>query len=92
MRMPWSVVLGIFKGLLLVVCASATAGSLTVRLAAAWFFGARLLEDPTFAHNLWLVPVRDLLSAGLWLRSFFGHAVLWRGRRLTVGAGSRIVA
>jgi ceramide glucosyltransferase len=66
--------------------------SLAVRLAAAWFFGARLLDDRTFARNLWLVPLRDLLSTGLWLRSFFGHTVLWRGRRLTVGAGSRIVA
>jgi ceramide glucosyltransferase len=90
---------GTLAGLLLVLVTggsplgwSVAAGSLAVRLAAAWFFGARLLEDPAFARNLWLVPFRDLLSAGLWLRSFFGHTVLWRGRRLTVGAGSRIVA
>ena len=71
---------------------SVAAGALAVRLAAAWFFGARLLGDRTFLRSLWLVPLRDLISAGLWVRSFFGHTVLWRGRRLTVGTGSRIVA
>jgi hypothetical protein len=40
---------------------------------------------------LWLVPLRDLVATGLWVRSFFGDTVVWRGRRLRVGAGGRIL-
>jgi ceramide glucosyltransferase len=71
---------------------SVAAGVLAVRLAVAAFFASRLLGDRTIAHSLWLVPARDLLSSALWASGFFGNTVIWRGRHLKVGAGSRIVA
>jgi ceramide glucosyltransferase len=40
---------------------------------------------------LWLVPLRDLLGTMLWLKTFFGSTVVWRGRRFRVGAGGRIL-
>jgi ceramide glucosyltransferase len=35
---------------------------------------------------LWLLPVRDTISVGVFLASFFGQKVAWRGTRFEVGA------
>jgi ceramide glucosyltransferase len=35
----------------------------------------------------WLLPVRDVLSFGLFIASLFGRRVEWRGTRLRVGKG-----
>jgi hypothetical protein len=40
---------------------------------------------------LWLAPLKDLLGAALWLFAFLGNQVEWRGERLTVRRGGRIV-
>jgi len=37
------------------------------------------------------VPFRDLLGTILWLKTFFGSTVEWRGRKFRVGAGGRIL-
>lgn len=71
---------------------SVAAGTLAVRLAVAGFLAARCLEDRLILKDLWLVPIRDLVATALWLGSFFGSTVVWRGRRLRVGAGGRILA
>jgi len=71
---------------------SVVAAFLAVRMASAAYLGLACLQDRTILRDLWLVPIRDLMAAGLWIRSFFGHTVVWRGRRLRVGAGGRILA
>jgi ceramide glucosyltransferase len=71
---------------------SVALSAVVVRLSVAWFLATRLLRDRTIARDLWLIPIRDLLSTALWLGSFFGSTVVWRGRRLRVGAGGRILA
>jgi ceramide glucosyltransferase len=68
------------------------AGTLAVRLGSAAFLAVGCLRDPSILRDLWLVPLRDLVATGLWIRSFFGDTVVWRGRRLRVGAGGRILA
>jgi ceramide glucosyltransferase len=68
------------------------AGTLGVRLGAAAFLGLACLDDPAILRDLWLVPLRDLIATALWIRSFFGDTVVWRGRRLRVTAGGRILA
>jgi hypothetical protein len=30
----------------------------------------------------WLVPVKDLLQAAIWLGAFIGNTVEWRGQRM----------
>ncbi|HYB53956.1 MAG TPA: bacteriohopanetetrol glucosamine biosynthesis glycosyltransferase HpnI [Thermoanaerobaculia bacterium] len=90
---------GTAAGLLLVL---ATGGSLLgwsvalaalgVRISAAGFLAVRCLRDRSILRELWLVPIRDLLATGLWVASFFGSTVVWRGQRLRVGAGGRILA
>lgn len=62
-----------------------------IRLGAGWFLAERCLLDRSIRRLLWLVPIRDLLGTLLWLTSFFGDTVVWRGRRFRIGAGGRIL-
>ncbi|MGE5278858.1 MAG: bacteriohopanetetrol glucosamine biosynthesis glycosyltransferase HpnI [Acidobacteriota bacterium] len=71
---------------------SVLAATLIIRIGVAWLLAVRCLEDRSIARDLWLVPIRDLLSTALWVGSFFGSSVVWRGRRLRLGAGGRILA
>lgn len=48
------------------------------------------LQDYTLAHWFWLVPVRDLLTFGVWLASFFGNHVHWRGTKYRVLPGGKL--
>jgi ceramide glucosyltransferase len=51
---------------------------------------SRLL--PMDARLLWLVPLRDLLSFGVYLAGLVGERVEWRGRRLRVASNGAIAA
>jgi ceramide glucosyltransferase len=39
---------------------------------------------------LWLLPIRDCISFGLFIATFFGQSVDWRGVRLTVARDGRV--
>jgi ceramide glucosyltransferase len=66
-----------------------TALGLTVllRLAVALTVGKSVLHDSTVVKNLWLLPLRDLVAVGIWLASFAGHTVTWRGDRFRLKKG-----
>ena len=38
----------------------------------------------------WLLPLEDLLAFTLWLGSWVGQHVLWRGVRFRLGKGGRL--
>jgi len=42
------------------------------------------LQAPKLYRWLWALPLRDLLSFGVWLMGCFGNQVYWRGRRLRI--------
>ncbi len=42
-------------------------------------------------HPYWLIPVRDILSFGIYLASFFGSAVNWRGFRYRVMSDGTLI-
>lgn len=42
-------------------------------------------------HPYWLVPARDLLSACVFVASFFGRAVSWRGHRYEVARSGALL-
>lgn len=52
---------------------------LIVRLAVALVIGGSVLQDRQVLSGLWLIPLRDLIAVGIWLVSFTGHTVTWRG-------------
>jgi ceramide glucosyltransferase len=65
-----------------------------LRFAVAIQVGKSLLHDETLTKNLWLLPLRDLIAVAIWIVSFFGHTVVWRGERFRLKNGrlSRIVS
>lgn len=61
------------------------------RLIMAWVVGVRSLKDPVTRKFLWLVPLRDLISFALWCYSLVGDTFEWRGRRLKLTRGGKLV-
>jgi ceramide glucosyltransferase len=57
------------------------------RFAAAWYVSNGVMSDAVATRNLWLLPVRDFVSAAVWLVSFFGSTVEWRGLRFRLRQG-----
>jgi ceramide glucosyltransferase len=57
------------------------AATLAVRFVLAWFSEAVCLRGSLSPAALLLLPLKDLLSFGLWLASFLGNEVVWKGRR-----------
>ncbi|MEJ2626633.1 MAG: bacteriohopanetetrol glucosamine biosynthesis glycosyltransferase HpnI [Pseudolabrys sp.] len=55
--------------------------ALTLRLALCWQMERQFAAR---AGSIWLVPVRDLLSFAVYVTSFFGATVKWRGNSYRV--------
>ncbi len=60
---------------------------LLARVALALSVGVGVLGDGAMLKNLWLLPVRDCFGLVLWLWSFAGNTVVWRGERFRVRNG-----
>ncbi|MGA2102380.1 MAG: bacteriohopanetetrol glucosamine biosynthesis glycosyltransferase HpnI [Candidatus Sulfotelmatobacter sp.] len=58
-----------------------------LRIAVALAVGKSVLQDDKLPGQLWLVPVRDLIAVGVWLASFAGHTVVWRGEKFRLKNG-----
>jgi ceramide glucosyltransferase len=58
-----------------------------LRVAVAITAGGFVLRDRALPPSLWLLPLRDLIAAGVWVASFFGHTVNWRGDRFELKNG-----
>ena len=59
----------------------------TLRLVAAIAVGRGVLADPNVLRDLWLLPVRDSIALALWLASFTGNTIEWRGLKFRVRDG-----
>jgi len=57
------------------------------RVIVAITVGKRILHDPQLPQDLWLLPLRDVLALAIWVASFFGRSVAWRGQRFTLKDG-----
>jgi ceramide glucosyltransferase len=57
------------------------------RFTAAIVVGRGVLNDPRILPNLWLVPVRDFVALAIWIASYFGNTVVWRGVRFRLNKG-----
>ena len=60
---------------------------LLLRLAVALAVGKVVLKDRQVLRLLWLIPLRDLIGVGVWIVSFAGHTVTWRGDRFELRNG-----
>ncbi len=55
---------------------------LLVRIVVAQSLQRRFTPERKLVSPAWLVPVKDLLGAAIWLNAFAGNTVEWRGRKL----------
>ena len=54
------------------------AATMFVRFLPVFVVGVYGLKDRTLAKFFWLVPLRDLVTFGVWLASFVGDEIHWR--------------
>ncbi len=57
------------------------------RLTAAVVVGRGVLGDSRVLRDLWLVPLRDLVALAVWMVSFSGDEIEWRGERFRLRKG-----
>ncbi len=88
---------GLLWSLLNVIAAHAAPWSWAVlvavyglRLTVALVVGKSVLRNKELLTNLWLLPLRDLIAVGVWIASFAGHTVTWRGDRFELKNGRLI--
>lgn len=58
--------------------------ALFLRMITALVVGVGVLHDSQIVRDLWLVPLRELVSVAVWMGSFFGHTITWRGKKFQV--------
>ena len=63
------------------------AGMLLLRISVALAVGVAVLRDRQVFRQLCLLPLRDLMGAAVWIASFAGHTVTWRGDRFELRNG-----
>ncbi len=60
----------------------AAAAFLLLRIVLAHNLQRRFTPERKLVSPPWLVPVKDLLNAALWLAAFLGNTIEWRGRKM----------
>jgi ceramide glucosyltransferase len=58
-----------------------------LRFAVALKVGHGVLHARQLLKNIWLLPLRDLIAVAVWLASFTGDTVTWRGDRFELKNG-----
>ncbi|HET7442365.1 MAG TPA: bacteriohopanetetrol glucosamine biosynthesis glycosyltransferase HpnI [Terriglobales bacterium] len=64
--------------------------TLASRLAVAVVVGRKLLRDDQVPGLLWLVPLRDIFAVFIWIVSFAGRTVAWRGDQFYLKNGKLV--
>lgn len=49
------------------------------RFTMAWVCAGSVLSDKHSLRLLWLLPLRDMLAAGVWMAGLLGRKIVWRG-------------
>lgn len=65
--------------------------TLGLRLTMAWLIGIHGLHDRVLQKYFWLLPLRDLLSFGIWCLGLVGKQVEWRGQVFKIVDDGKIV-
>jgi ceramide glucosyltransferase len=64
--------------------------ALAVRSLTGWHIAVHSLGNRELRRWFWLLPIEDLLAFALWVGSWLGQHVLWRGVRFRLGKGGRM--
>jgi ceramide glucosyltransferase len=60
---------------------------LAARTSMAFVIGAGILQDRQLRRLVWLLPIRDIVAVVVWLASFVGHSITWRGQEFRLVNG-----
>ncbi len=60
------------------------------RAVAANVIGLKILRDSEVGLDFWLIPVRDCMALAVWISSYLGNTVVWRGERFRLHKGHLI--
>jgi ceramide glucosyltransferase len=60
---------------------------LILRLAVAWTAGVWGLRDEKIRNKIWLLPLRDALTALIWVAGLLSDRIQWRGSEFRVKNG-----
>lgn len=66
------------------------AATTLIRFLPVFTVGVWGLKDFTLARYFWLTPLRDLITFGVWLFSFVGDEIEWRGAKFRVAPGGKL--
>jgi ceramide glucosyltransferase len=79
--LPWAVLAAVVAGATgwVGVAAFYLAAYVVLRLSVAWAAGSWGLGDKMVTPRLWLVPLRDAISAVVWFVGLFSNKIKWRG-------------
>jgi ceramide glucosyltransferase len=66
-------------------------GCFLVRVLTALNLQHRLMGKPPPYTRAWLVPIKDLLQAAIWLLAFMGNRIEWRGQRMRIRRDGTLV-
>ncbi len=58
-----------------------------LRLAVAFLVGSAVLGDRQVRRDFWLLPLRDFLAVMIWIASYMGRHVVWRGKKFELMNG-----
>jgi ceramide glucosyltransferase len=61
-----------------------------VRVAVALIVGVAIVGDSNVLGDLWLLPLRDCVALAVWLWSYAGDSVMWRGERFRLRKGKLV--
>lgn len=64
--------------------------TLAMRTGVAVVVGKLVLHDRQVIRSLALIPVRDLFALAVWIVSFAGHEIAWRGDRFRLNNGKLV--
>ncbi|MDQ3012193.1 MAG: bacteriohopanetetrol glucosamine biosynthesis glycosyltransferase HpnI [Acidobacteriota bacterium] len=66
------------------------AATMLIRFLPVFLVGVFGLKDRVLARYFWLVPIRDLVTFGIWAVSFVGDEIEWRGMKFRVLVGGQL--
>ena len=66
---------------------SLLSAAVVMRISMALVVGRLILGDREVLPRLWLIPFRDMFASLVWVVSYTGHEVAWRGDSFTLKDG-----
>jgi ceramide glucosyltransferase len=64
--------------------------TVVMRLSVATAVGHSVLHDRAVLPELWIIPLRDVIAPLVWIASFAGRGVAWRGDRFRLKGGKLV--